>query len=50
LKEILRLYPPAPLLGRVAIENTEISGFKIPKETEIIINVWTRGYRSTWFW
>ncbi|KAJ9546261.1 hypothetical protein OSB04_025968 [Centaurea solstitialis] len=44
LKETLRLHPPAPLLlPHRAIEACEVMGYKIPKDSQIWINVWAIG-------
>ncbi|KAK6773086.1 hypothetical protein RDI58_028324 [Solanum bulbocastanum] len=41
IKETLRLYPAGPLLGpREAMDNCEISGYKITPGTRLIVNVW----------
>ena len=34
-KEAMRLYPPAYAVGREAIEETEIGGFRVPKGTQL---------------
>ncbi|KAF7844740.1 geraniol 8-hydroxylase-like [Senna tora] len=40
-KETLRLHPPAPfLLPHKANEDVEIRGFLIPKDAQILVNVW----------
>lgn len=44
VKETLRLHPPAPLLHPQAIlEGTEIMNYTIPKNSQLIINVWAMG-------
>jgi len=40
LKETLRLYPPAPIINRVAIEDHKIGPYTIPKNTEVLISPW----------
>ncbi|XP_057805479.1 carnosic acid synthase-like [Salvia miltiorrhiza] len=41
INEVLRFHPPAPLLGpRVAVEETHINGYTIPKHARIIVNFW----------
>ncbi|NJO85202.1 MAG: cytochrome P450 [Blastochloris sp.] len=36
IKESMRLLPPASMLGRIAMQETELEGFAIPEGTEII--------------
>uniref|UniRef100_A0A7S3E6C8 Cytochrome P450 n=1 Tax=Rhodosorus marinus TaxID=101924 RepID=A0A7S3E6C8_9RHOD len=37
VKEVLRLYPPVPIVSRQALEDVEVQGFRIPKNTLIVI-------------
>jgi len=39
-KETLRLYPPAYGVGREAIEECEIGGFRVPRKTQIFAFQW----------
>ncbi|CAN5728135.1 cytochrome P450 [soil metagenome] len=39
-KEAMRLYPPAYGLGREAIEECEIGGFRVPRKTQIFMFQW----------
>ncbi|KAI3778146.1 hypothetical protein L2E82_07196 [Cichorium intybus] len=44
VKETLRLHPPAPLLHPQAIlEGCEIMNYNVPKNSQLIINVWAMG-------
>src|SRR4029078_2563240 len=36
-KETMRLYPPAYAVGREAIEETEIGGYRVPKGTQLFV-------------
>ncbi len=49
LKEAMRLYPSAPLMGRRAVESDEISGYHIPAGSDVIIAPWVT-HRHPEFW
>ncbi|KAH0748738.1 hypothetical protein KY290_027970 [Solanum tuberosum] len=41
LKETLRLHPPGPLLlPHRAVETCEVMGYRIPKDTQVMVNMW----------
>ncbi|KAF7082007.1 hypothetical protein CFC21_085896 [Triticum aestivum] len=41
IKETFRLHPSTPLsLPRMATEECEVAGYRIPKGTELLVNVW----------
>jgi cytochrome P450 len=40
VKEAMRLYPPAYAIGREAIEETEIGGYRVPKGTQLFAFQW----------
>lgn len=42
IKEVLRLHPPGPLLSwaRLAITDTTIDGYDVPKGTTSMVNMW----------
>ncbi|WZZ56053.1 hypothetical protein YC2023_056160 [Brassica napus] len=44
LKETFRLHPAAPfLVPRKAEADMEVLGFMVPKDTQVLVNVWTIG-------
>ena len=44
VKETLRLHPPLPfLVPHMAMDSCKMLGFYIPKETQILVNVWAIG-------
>lgn len=49
LKETMRLYPAAPLMGRRAVEETEIDGHVIPAGADVLITPWvTHRHPAHW--
>jgi cytochrome P450 len=40
IRESLRLYPPGWYLTRKAIEDLELGGYRIPKGTTVVMNLW----------
>jgi cytochrome P450 len=49
LKEAMRLYPPAPMMSRVAAEDVELAGEKIPAGSLIIIPIFAlHRHRRLW--
>ncbi|MDQ3472442.1 MAG: cytochrome P450 [Acidobacteriota bacterium] len=40
VREAMRLYPPAYGLGREAIEECEIGGFRVPRKTQVFMFQW----------
>nr|AYM55605.1 cytochrome p450 [Croton stellatopilosus] len=50
IKETFRLHPPVPfLLPHKAESEVEINGFKVPKNAQILVNVWAMG-RDAGIW
>ncbi len=49
VKESLRLYPPATAILRLAVEDSEIGGYKIPKNSSIGISPWVTHHDPRFF-
>ena len=49
LKESMRLYPPAWLLGREAVNDTEVGGVRIRKGETILISQWVMHRSEAYF-
>ncbi|CAL1371344.1 unnamed protein product [Linum trigynum] len=44
IKETFRLHPPAPfLIPHRALETCEVMNYRIPKDSQVIVNVWAIG-------
>jgi cytochrome P450 len=43
IKETLRLHTPGPLIPRECRETCKISGYDIPKGTNVLVNIWAIG-------
>lgn len=48
-KETMRLYPPAYAVGREAIEETELGGFRVPKGTQVFAFQWATHRDARYF-
>lgn len=48
-KEIMRVYAPVPLVGRIPLKDSELSGVKIPKGTSVRVHLWAMN-KSKQFW
>ncbi len=48
-KEAIRLYPPAYILTREAIETTEVAGYRIPKGANVILAPFIMHRDARWF-
>jgi cytochrome P450 len=49
LRESMRLYPPAYLLGREAIRDTELGGVAIPRGSTVLISQWIMHRHPAYF-
>ena len=49
LKEAMRLYPSAPFLGRLAIQDDQIGGYHIPAGADVVLAPWIT-HRHPAFW
>ena len=49
LKEAMRLYPSAPFLGRLAVQDDQIGGYHIPAGADVVLAPWIT-HRHPAFW
>jgi cytochrome P450 len=49
VKEAMRLYPPAPSIGREALQDCEIAGYHVPRGTQIALIQWVVHRDPRWF-
>lgn len=49
VNEAMRLYPPAPVVSRTAIEDVEIGGYTVPAGAEIVIWIYWAHRDPRWF-
>lgn len=49
LRESMRLYPPAYLVGRELLEDREIAGFPMPKGAQLLTGQWVVHRDPRWF-
>lgn len=49
VKEAMRLYPPAPMVGRQAVEETVVDGYRIPAGADIFVSSWVT-HRHPAYW
>ncbi|XP_027337402.1 geraniol 8-hydroxylase-like [Abrus precatorius] len=46
VKETFRLHPPVPFLHHKSKSEAEICGFRVPKDAQVLVNVWAIGRNS----
>lgn len=49
IKESMRLYPPAWLFGRQALEDVEIGGYRIPRDGDVFISPYVMHHHPRYF-
>ncbi|HYN67864.1 MAG TPA: cytochrome P450 [Ornithinibacter sp.] len=49
LKEAMRLYPSAPILGRLTVQEDDLMGHRVPPGTTVVVAPWTI-HRHPAFW
>jgi cytochrome P450 len=49
VKEAMRLYPPAYLIGREALEEVEIAGYRVPRGAQVLTPIWVVQRDARWF-
>jgi cytochrome P450 len=49
LRESLRLYPPAPSIGREALSDCEVGGYFVPKGAQLALVQWVVHRDGRWF-
>jgi cytochrome P450 len=47
--EVLRLYPPAPILTREAVADLELGGHRVAKGTELVVSQWVMHRDARYF-
>lgn len=49
VKEAMRLYPPAYLIGREALEDVQIAGYTVPRGAQVLTPIWAVHRDPRWF-
>ena len=49
LREAMRLYPPAWVLGRKAVVETEVGGYPVPPEALVVTSQWVVHHDERWW-
>jgi cytochrome P450 len=47
--ESMRLYPPAYVIGREALQDWEVGGFRVPRKTTLLMSQWVVQRDPRWF-
>lgn len=49
LDEAMRLYPPAPVVSRTAVEDVQVGGYTVPAGAELLLWIWHAHHDPRWF-
>lgn len=49
IKEALRCYPVAWITRRIALEDVELGGYQIPKDTSVFLSPWVVHHDARWY-
>jgi cytochrome P450 len=49
LAEAMRLYPPAWVLGRKAVAETEVGGYRVPPDSLVVASQWVLHHDQRWW-
>lgn len=49
IRESIRLYPPAYVIGREALEDVKIGGWTVPRGAQVLLPVWAVHRDGRWF-
>jgi cytochrome P450 len=49
VSEAMRLYPPAWAMGREALEDVELAGYRIPRGSQVLMSQWVMHRDPRWF-
>jgi cytochrome P450 len=49
ISEALRLYPPVWLFSRVALEDVELGGYRLPEGTGVVLSQWVTHHDPRWY-
>jgi cytochrome P450 len=49
IKEAMRIYPPVWAIGREALSDCEVGGYRIKRGTQVLMNQWVVHHDARWF-